>query len=298
MSADHADDGLVTLADAAERLDVHYMTAYRYVRTGRMFATKKGGKWWVAPDDLAAVLAEGTGRRASNAGPRELLVAPFTARLVQGDTAGCWDLISDALAGGASPAEVHSDLLSPALVQVGEQWRAGNLSVADEHRATATASRLLGQMGPMFRHRGRRRGTVVLGSVAGDAHAMPSAMLADLLTDRRFEVVDLGANTPAESFVSVIDGIDDLVGVGVCATLDSLVPIAVSTLVELRKAVPEGTLLLAGGRALANADDAELLAVADVVSANAEAACSAFDQARDRGANQGAPEMMVAEGDA
>ena len=62
---------LVTLAQAAEHLNVHYMTAYRYVRTGRMIAEKRGGQWWVQPADLAAVVAEGTGPRRRAAASNE-----------------------------------------------------------------------------------------------------------------------------------------------------------------------------------------------------------------------------------
>ena len=44
--------GLLGLQEAADRLGVHYMTAYRYVRTGRLPATRIGSQWWVDPGDL------------------------------------------------------------------------------------------------------------------------------------------------------------------------------------------------------------------------------------------------------
>lgn len=274
----------VTLADAAESLGVHYMTAYRYVRTGRMLAEKRGGKWWVTPTDLAAVMAEGTGPRRrpaeASGAPRELVVAPFTDRLVAGDTAGCWGIINDALSAGATPGQIHSQLITAALVHVGEGWRRGELTVADEHRATSTTYRLLGQLGPLFRHRGRRRGTVVVGAFAGDPHAIPSAMMSDLLSDRHFEVVDLGANTPTESFVSVAQGCDDLVGIGMCAVLDDIVPTAIAQAVELRAALPN-TCLVVGGPALAE-HAAGFDGVVDTVSTNAEEACDAFELAAER----------------
>src|SRR4029077_16129609 len=77
---------------------------------------------------------------------------------------------------------------------------AGELTIADEHRATAIALRLVGRLGPRFARRGRKRGTVVVGAPAGEQHALPSAILADLLRGVGFEVLDMGANTPAASF--------------------------------------------------------------------------------------------------
>lgn len=47
----------IGLRDAAERLGVHYMTAYRYVRLGVLPAEKVGGEWQVRPSDLAEVVA-------------------------------------------------------------------------------------------------------------------------------------------------------------------------------------------------------------------------------------------------
>ena len=43
----------LTLQQAADKLQVHYMTVYRYVRTGKLPATRVGSVWQVDPDDLA-----------------------------------------------------------------------------------------------------------------------------------------------------------------------------------------------------------------------------------------------------
>ena len=272
----------VTLAEAAELLDVHYMTAYRYVRTGRMIAEKRDGKWWVSPADLAAVIAEGTGARrnpSATPGPRAFHVDAFISRLVSGDTAGCWNMISGSLSSGATPVEIHLHLISKAMDEIGDRWSKGELSVAEEHRATATAYRLLGQMGPLFRRRGRRRGTVVLGSVSNDMHALPTAIMADLLFARQFDVIDLGAHVPTESFVNVATGIDDLVGIGISLAVDHVIESGLAQTSELRAALPDAFIVV-GGSAIARSRRAEEFAVhADSVSITSDDVVAAFERA-------------------
>jgi len=262
-------DSRISLNKAAERLGLHYMTVYRYVRTGRLYATKAQGQWWVETcdvDELQAPVVDGDD--AGDSPPaRANLVEPFTARLLAGDAGGCWSIITDALASGARPADVHLLLLQPALVTIGQRWADGLLPISAEHQATATVHRLLGRLGPLFVHPGRRRGTVVLAMVAGDHHSMPSAMLADLLTDRHLDVIDLGANTPSEAIIESAKRADDLRAIGVAATLDSLAPVLVETVRELRSALPEAH-VVAGGPVAAMCS-AQLEAYVDAVGTDA-----------------------------
>ena len=92
--------------------------------------------------------------------------------MVAGDEAGAWGIVEAALASGVEAADIYLDLLVPALEVVGEGWAAGELTVADEHRATAIALRLVGRLGPRFARRGRKRGTVVVGAPAGEQHGL------------------------------------------------------------------------------------------------------------------------------
>ena len=54
---EHSAAGLLGLQEAADQLGVHYMTAYRYVRTGRLPATRIGSQWWIDPRDLPSAAA-------------------------------------------------------------------------------------------------------------------------------------------------------------------------------------------------------------------------------------------------
>ena len=207
----------ITLQEAADRLGVHYMTAYRYVRTGRLLARREGVQWMVDPAELAKMrsperMTRGHGTVRAE-GPAKLV-----ARMVAGDEAGAWGVVEAALASGVEAADVYLDLLVPALEVVGEGWATGELTVADEHRATAIAFRLVGRLGPRFARRGRKRGTVVVGAPAGEQHGLPSAILADLLRGVGFEVLDMGANTPATSFAETAKDANRLVAIAIAIT--------------------------------------------------------------------------------
>jgi MerR family transcriptional regulator, light-induced transcriptional regulator len=237
----------MSLDQAAERLGVHYMTVYRYVRTGRLNAEHDGARWLVDPADVERLMAgpvrRPRGRARAEAG--QLL----TARLLAADEPGSWAVVESALASGAEPADVLMDVVAPAMDGVGRGWADGSLDVADEHRATAIAQRIIARLGPRFLRRGRKRGVIVMGAPAGEQHSIPGAMLADLLRAARYEVHDLGADTPAESFAVAAASTQRLAAVMVGVTTPGHDRPAAHALRELRRAgiaVP----LFIGGRAI------------------------------------------------
>jgi len=190
---------VIGLTEAAERLGVHYMTAYRYVRTGRLPAQKKEGGWRIAPADLDRLHRQPPdvpARRTS----RRWATTRMLDRLLAGDELGAWSIAEGALASGAQPADIHLELLAPALREIGARWESGDIDVGGEHRATVVARRVIGRLGPRFNRPGRKRGVVLIGAVAGERHEIPGAMVADQLRGAGFEVADLGADTPATAF--------------------------------------------------------------------------------------------------
>lgn len=246
-------DAVMTLNDAAEQLNVHYMTAYRYVRTGRLAATKHKGQWWVEPAELRALETAGTAKATTNtrAGGTsfETYSERLRRRLIAADESGSWAIINDALTSGATPADVHTNVIAPAMEWVGIEWESGRITIAQEHQASSTLIRLLGRMTSMFRHPGRRRATAIIGSVAGEAHTIPTVMLSDLLSDAGYQVIDLGANTPSESFIEVAAAIDGPALIGLCITNEAACTALVDTIDDLRRSMPDVGLFI-GGRAV------------------------------------------------
>jgi excisionase family DNA binding protein len=270
----------LTLQEAADALGVHYMTAYRYVRLGLLPAAKSGGTWRVATADLDEFRAGGPMAPQVDGGSRRR--APWAerleARLLAGDARGAWGVIEAALAAGAELEDIYLDVLAPAMSAIGDRWERGELDVSLEHRATGIAMRLIGRLGPRFVRRGRTRGAVVLGAPAGERHGLPVALVADLLRQHGWEVSDLGADVPHESFVHAATTTPDVVAVGVSVTSDSCLESAAGALAALR-ASTDGVTLVVGGRAIRN-EEAGLALGADLVALDARKFADLLEQVR------------------
>lgn len=215
MSTPDDTASVLTLNEVAEALDVHYMTAYRYVRLGMLPARKEGRSWVIdRPDfeDFRSGASEATVRGDAPWGDRLL------ARMLDGDDAGAWSVVEAAMASGMSVQAVYTDMLVPSLTRVGDLWVAGEIDVADEHLASRIASRIIARLGPRMVRRGVRKGTVVMGSTQTEQHAIAATIATDIVRQAGFSVVDLGVNLPPASFASAVATADDLTAAGISVT--------------------------------------------------------------------------------
>ena len=146
--------------------------------------------------------------------------------------------------------------------------------MAQEHRASALAYRLIGRLGPSFTPRGPTRGLIVLGTPTADRHGLAPALLADPLRGRGFAVADLGADTPAASFAEIVTNENRACAVGIAVSVavgDAVVSEAIDA-IHTARAVP----VLLGGRAITGAAHATRLG-ADAYSDTAANALTWFE---------------------
>lgn len=260
----------LTLNDVANRLGVHYMTAYKYVRTGKLPATKVGGGWQVSEDDLDAFASRPA---TTTSGERVDWSARLGDRLIAGDEPGSWSVIEAAMASGIEPASIYVDVLAPALAAIGSAWAIGEVTIAEEHRATAVTNRLIGRLGPRFHRPGRTRGTIVIGAVAGDQHGVPIAIAADLLRGKGFTVIDLGADSPVESFLDAGTSADRLLAIGISASASGVDDAIIATADAVTEQI--GCPIVIGGNGIGSK---ARKAHASAITSSANEMLEAFDQ--------------------
>lgn len=188
------------LRDAAKQLGVHYQTAYKWVRSGLLEAYMVDGQYRLRQDEVTAYgLARSEpvtpGKPRSSHRNHDRLQQRLLNHLLEGEETKARKMVAE-LATADGLTHTTQALLAPVLRTIGDEWHAGRLSIGHEHRASAIIERILGELHPM--PRGRRRGTVVVASLTGDRHVLPTIMAANALREDNWRVDHLGADMPGD----------------------------------------------------------------------------------------------------
>lgn len=128
----------------------------------------------------------------------------FLRALVARDARAARAAVDLALAAGASVTDVYLGVLQPALYAVGDRWASEQLSVADEHFATAVAESIMGTLNQRIRAEPRDGRLAVVACTPEERHVIGLRMVRDLLEADGWEVLDLGAATPAADLADLV----------------------------------------------------------------------------------------------
>jgi methanogenic corrinoid protein MtbC1 len=101
-------------------------------------------------------------------------------------------------AGGAiAPVAVLDDVLAPAMHDIGALWERNEITIADEHLATAMVHHLLAAIAPaLMIAPAWSRETILLAAPASERHTMGLLMANDVLYGAGYHTVLLGAGVP------------------------------------------------------------------------------------------------------
>ncbi len=113
-------------------------------------------------------------------------------------------LVSKAKTEG-TPVEDIMNQLQEALVEIGNRFEREECFVPDLIYSGVIMKEAVALLGPLSENKSKvSKGKVVLGTVYGDVHDIGKDLVAMLLTNAGFEVMDLGANVEPAKFVSAI----------------------------------------------------------------------------------------------
>jgi methanogenic corrinoid protein MtbC1 len=129
----------------------------------------------------------------------------YLEALMARDVGAARAAVDAAVSLGIAVPDIYLDVLQPALYEIGRSWAVGDFSVADEHSATAVTQSVLGMLGPRMRTAPKDGRLAVVTGSPEERHALGVQMVADFLEGDGWEVLNLGASTPARDLARLAD---------------------------------------------------------------------------------------------
>jgi len=209
--------------------------------------------------------------------------------LIEGNQLEATQLVDSAIVDRWEPSSVYVNVIGHCMAEIGARWRSGRLLISTEHRATQIALRLISRAQSSYVNSRRVGLRAIVTSVEGDTHLIGGLTFADLLRVEGWEVDFLGADSPTDSIVEIVERESpDLVGLSV--TIEDYLPNAIETLAAIKE-LPNPPVVVIGGVVLLENSVVE----ADFSSTNAVEAVEWVQTRFNLNASSQNVEVMLAE---
>lgn len=181
----------------------------------------------------------------------------YLDNLIAGDQRACFTLVQAHIDTYKDNSDLYNgiqslyyNLFQPSMRQVGILWESNQISVAQEHVATAITQHVMASLyKELFSCQEKVSDKrVIMTCPSGELHELPSRMLADLLVLEGADVIFVGASTPTSAIIQLIEKEvpDALV---LSCTISRHIPEVKSLIAQLRASHLKNTYVVVGGHA-------------------------------------------------
>lgn len=129
----------------------------------------------------------------------------YLTSLLDGNKTRCMRIAENLLSADTHPVEIYSDLLQKSLYRVGQLWEKNKICVAEEHLASCITEYVMTNLCPVFPKKEPNGKKVVITTVCKEFHQIGAKMTADIFEINGWETYFLGANTPYDSLIRIIE---------------------------------------------------------------------------------------------
>ena len=209
---------------------------------------------WNRTEDPVAAFAAHFRDKAPKATAEERLSLPLDERLslaiIEGTKEGLADDLDEAL-NGRTPLEIINGPLMAGMTEVGRQFNANELIVAEVLQSAESMKFAVSRLEPhMEKSDAAIRGKIVLATVKGDVHDIGKNLVEIILSNNGYQVINLGIKVPPQDLIAAHnEHKPDIIGLS--GLLVKSAQMMVETVRDFRQAGVTCPILV-GGAALSN----------------------------------------------
>ena len=170
--------------------------------------------------------------------------APFPADMKGKD--GSDELTKQALDNGVSPDDVLQKALVPAMERVGKKFSENKIFVPQMLMSAKAMNMSMEHLKPFLQSgEVKRKGTIIIGTVAGDLHDIGKNLVAMMIEGGGWEIIDLGVDVKAEIFIKTLKEHPGS-AIGMSALLTTTMVNMEAITKKIKEAFPETKVLIGG----------------------------------------------------
>jgi MerR family transcriptional regulator, light-induced transcriptional regulator len=143
--------------------------------------------------------------------------------------------------------ELLEDLILPLLARIGDLWQAGSFSIVHEHLATSTLRTFVGKLAAPYEIP-LSAPCLIATTPSGELHELGALAAAVTAAGEGWRVTYLGPNLPAEDILKAAHQ-DQARAIALSIVYSSDSPEVRKELLDLRRSLPAGITVIAGGAA-------------------------------------------------
>jgi len=229
--------------------------------------------WMIENHESMVKLAETGKQEKTPVGENWLQIKnTFREKLIVGDYQSCRLIAKSYLENRETLIELYTQIIQPAMYEIGQLWESGNISVAQEHLASAVVSRIMASINGGKEISSHKKGIAVVTAAPGEFHELGAWMLSDILEQDGWSIFYLGANTPDVDLQRFMDEKrPEMLALSVTMPFNIA---RVKNLIESirNNGLHAGVKILVGGRVFVDNPELERIVGADGFAANLDAA--------------------------
>jgi len=174
------------------------------------------------------------------------------AAILEGDRESIISLIDRELAGGTQAAELVDKIMIPAIVHVGDLYEKKIYFLPQLIAAAETMKKALGYLEPHLKKTATAgKGKIIMATIKGDIHDIGKNIVALLLRNYGYNVIDLGKDVPDQKIIDAVKKENpDVVGLSALMTTTM---VNMKDLIELARIMGIKTDFLVGGAVVTEA---------------------------------------------
>lgn len=174
------------------------------------------------------------------------ILSQIRQSVINGETTGVAPLVRQALTENLTPLVITDQALTAAMNEVGQAFGQGRCflpQVLLSAETMRTAFNTIKEVLPA--HQAQSLGTVLLATVKGDIHDLGKNIVAALMENNGFTVIDLGKDVAPETIVAAAQKHQPQI-IGLCALMTTTMPQIDSTIAALKTAGFAGKTIVGG----------------------------------------------------